>query len=159
MLWSQLRKLVFSVLVFVFVVIDLLLVHQFVLPIVGFLFPSLEILFYDWGVYGGYPVKTYVSFDLSSPLIATPRRDENCNNGLVLLTPTGSSVVHRGPTILDSFGELVWMSDKFKVAMNLKIQRYQDQDFLTFWSGEKAATSGKGVYYMVRPVFYGLNPC
>ena len=130
----------------------LLLFHQFVLPLVSYVVPSLQPSFYDFGVFGLYPTVEYASFDLQPPRPLLVRWDPRCESGLVLLTPNGPSVSHPGPMILDSRGSLVWMTDEFDVAANLKVQRYRGQNYLTFWAGEKAQTSGKGDYYMVSLV-------
>ncbi|KAK4541627.1 hypothetical protein LTR36_007771 [Oleoguttula mirabilis] len=61
----------------------------------------------------------------------------------------GPSIDNPGPMILDTEGELVWTSDHFGHAANLKVQWYRGQDYLTFWAGEKLQESGQGVYYML----------
>ena len=35
------------------------------------------------------------------------------------------------------------------MIMDLNVQRYRDQDYLTFWVGEDDGTRGLGSYYMV----------
>lgn len=51
--------------------------------------------------------------------------------------------------ILDAMGGLIWTEDDYGQTANLKVQRYKGKDYLTMWSGEKAATSGKGLYFML----------
>jgi hypothetical protein len=67
------------------------------------------------------------------------------DGGHVLLTPKGSSVSNPGPTILDSTGNLVWTTDQYPNAMNLKLQSYNNQTYLTFWSGTKTGGQGQGL--------------
>ncbi|KAK5138449.1 hypothetical protein LTR08_000035 [Meristemomyces frigidus] len=50
-------------------------------------------------------------------------------------------------------GDLVWTSDEFGHAANSKVQRYHQQDYLTFWAGEKLTESGQGVYYMLDSAY------
>lgn len=129
--------------------LGLLIAHQLILPIVTFLVPSLDPVFFDLGVYGAYPTNTYSSFDLSNPQARHPRWNPECDTGHVLLTPNGPSVERPGPLMLDGTGDLVWMSDEFESTANFKMQSYQGENYLTFWSGSKAATSGQGVYFML----------
>ena len=127
----------------------LYLAHQVILPIVAYLIPSLDPALFDIGVFGAFPLERYNSFHLGGPQARQLRWHDSCDAGLVLLTPNGPSVPRSGPMIVDSLGELVWMSDDFGAAANLKVQSYKGQDYLTLWSGEKAATSGKGVYFLL----------
>src|ERR1700754_1484080 len=120
------------------------------LPAVAWLFPGFDTLFFDLGVYGAYRYKSYVSFNLTSPLLTTPRWDDQCDDGsYVLLTPKGDAVPHAGPTILDTRGNLIWMSNAFNDSMNLNVQSFNHQNFLTMWSGTKTGSKGKGVYYLL----------
>jgi len=128
-------------------------IHQLVLPLVAFVIPALETPFFGWGVYGTYPTQQYTSFALEGPRAQHLRWNAQCDQGLVLMTPNGPSVERPGPMILDAQGELVWMSDDFGPTANLKMQHYNGENYLTFWSGEKAATSGKGVYFMMDSTY------
>ncbi|KAK4619983.1 hypothetical protein CLAFUW4_11465 [Fulvia fulva] len=127
--------------------------HQCILPIVAFIIPSLDSTFFDWGVYGLYPIQQYNSFNLSGPQAKHVRWNDKCDQGHILLTPNGPSVARPGPMILDSKGGLVWTSDDFGATANLKVQHYNGEDYLTLWSGEKAATSGKGLYFMLDSTY------
>ncbi|OWP04242.1 hypothetical protein B2J93_9310 [Marssonina coronariae] len=63
--------------------------------------------------------------------------DARCDYGNLFFTVRGPSVqgLARGPVITDARGELVWMdNDQFHQAMNLNVQRYRGEDFLTFWT-------------------------
>lgn len=125
------------------------LAHRLILPIIAYIIPSLDTALFDLGVFGAFPLEQYDSFHLGGPRARRLRWHDSCDAGLVLLTPNGPSVPRSGPMILDSVGDLVWMSDDFGAAANLKVQSYKGQDYLTLWSGEKAATSGKGVYFLL----------
>jgi len=65
------------------------------------------------------------------------------------MSPRGVNVPNPGPVILDSRGNLVWSEGKFGQAMNLQVQRYKGEDFLTFWSGTSGGPHSNGSYYMV----------
>lgn len=133
--------------------LTLFLAHQCFLPLAAFLIPSLDPFIFDLGVFGAYPTIQYLSFDLLGPQARQIAWDEKCDQGLVLLTPNGPGVDRPGPMILDSKGEMIWRSDDFGATANLKVQRYQGEDYLTLWSGQKAATSGKGVYFMLDSTY------
>ncbi|KAF2167955.1 hypothetical protein M409DRAFT_22100 [Zasmidium cellare ATCC 36951] len=154
MAWiKHVRSAIKLILVVLAVLLSLFLVHQCFLPILAFVFPSLGSTFFDLGVYGLYPTQQYISFDLLGPQARRVRWDDRCDNGYLLMTPNGPSVERPGPMMLDAKGELVWMSDDFGATANLKVQRYKGEDYLTLWSGEKAATSGKGVYFMIDSTY------
>jgi hypothetical protein len=129
--------------------VALLAVHQFVLPVVGWIFPSLETTFFDLAVYGGYPQRTYVSHNLTSPDLQQVKWDDKCDNGFIFISPQGKSVEHPGPMILDARGNLVWQTDQYGQAMNLKVQEYKGEKYLTFWAGLRGSSYGYGNYYMV----------
>lgn len=147
--WSAIKCL-FAALA---VLLALFLVHQWLLPFVAFIVPAVQTPFYDLGVYGAYPTQQYASFHLEGPRAQHLRWNDRCDSGLILMTPNGPSIERPGPMILDSRGDLVWMSDDFGPTANLKVQSYNGEDYLTFWSGEKAATSGKGVYFMMDSTY------
>lgn len=134
--------------------VALLAVHQLVLPVVGWIFPSLESTFFDLAVYGGYPQRTYVSHNLTSPDLQQVRWDDRCDNGFIFISPQGTSVEHPGPMILDARGNLVWQTDQYGQAMNLKVQEYKGEKYLTFWAGLRGSSYGYGNYYMVSTTKY-----
>jgi hypothetical protein len=131
----------------------LFVLHQFFLPILAFIFPSLDAAFFDIAVWGAYPTQHFPSFRLEGPLVRRPIWDATCEEGLVLLNPNGISIDSPGPMILDGSGNLIWSEDDYGETANLKVQRYKGQDYLTMWSGEKAATSGRGVYFMLDSTY------
>lgn len=131
-------------------------------PVLIWLVPAWEPALYDVGVFGVYRTTSYTSFDLVSPQLSVPTWNDECDDGRhVFLTPKGKWVPNSGPTIVDARGELVWVTDNYRNAMNLNMQSYKGENFLTFWTGEKAATSGQGVYYMLDSTYtkrYTVKP-
>lgn len=67
----------------------------------------------------------------------------------MLLSPRGHFYPHPGPLVYDPRGELVWVERRFGMVMDLNIQRYKGERYLTFWVGHDDGTRGEGVYYMV----------
>ena len=151
---DKLRFVVLPILTFAAVILAVSGVHRFVLPIAGWIWPSLQSSFYDLGVYGAYAPREYVSSNLTFPYVSHPLWDDQCDHGYVFLTPQGASVEHPGPSILDGKGELVWKSEQYGTVANLKVQKYRGQNYLTFWAGHKAGTFGQGVYHMVSKFLY-----
>src|SRR4051812_25712262 len=95
---------------------------------------------YDLGFNGLYPRRHFHSVDLEAPSPKITKWDSRCDSGNILLTPRGPWVTGRarGPVILDARGELIWMENKeFEQAMNLNVQSYMGDDYLTFWTKSK----------------------
>ena len=113
---------------------------------------------YDWGWYGAYPQMKYESFGASSPWTNVLRTDPRCDDGYVFIGPRGLAVTAPGPIILDQDGNLVWMETRWGQAMDLKVQSYQGNDYITFWHGSDNGTFGQGYYLMVGlPLFILLK--
>lgn len=129
--------------------IGLFIVHQAFLPILAWLIPSLEVPFYDLAVYGAYPEQEYVSFDIPSSQPNLVKWDEQCDSGNVFVTLNGPSIAHPGPSIYDARGGLVWTTEDYGTVLNMRLQKYKDEKYLTFWAGKKAGTMGQGSYYML----------
>lgn len=144
-----LRLLLSAALALAAVAIFGLFIHQGVLRILAWIFPSLEGAVFELGVYGAYPVRNYVSFDLPSPLGRRAQWDDSCNGGHIIVGPNGPSVEKMGPVVLDTNGELVWMSNKWSLVMNFNVQEYRGKQYLTFWFGHKYGSSGKGEWVML----------
>lgn len=104
---------------------------------------------YDWGLYGAYPRVSYNSFASASPWLNILKSDERCDAGYTLIEPRGDSVPYPGPIILDNEGNLVWMETKYGQAMDLKVQTYKGNDYLTFWHGGDSGWFGRGYYLML----------
>jgi hypothetical protein len=129
----------------------LLALRYLCIPLLVYGYPSSDTYLLDTGVYGAYPHRQYISTDLTSPQANVVQSDDSCANGLVLLSIGGQSVPGSGPMILDMAGNLVWSApgQYGEDTANTKIQRFQGNDFLTFWAGEKLQESGLGSYYML----------
>ena len=57
---------------------------------------------------------------------------------MVLLDVHGTDVSHKELAIVDLKGSLVWTNDSFgHRAMNVKVQRWKEHDYITFWAGDK----------------------
>lgn len=104
---------------------------------------------YDWGLYGAYPRLSYESFPLASPWVNLVQTSAQCEDGYTFVEPRGLSVPHAGPIILDNDGNLVWMETKYGQAMDVKVQTYRGQDYITFWHGGDSGWFGKGYYLML----------
>ncbi|RVX72947.1 hypothetical protein B0A52_03300 [Exophiala mesophila] len=102
---------------------------------------------YDLGFHGLYPRQHFHSVDLEPPAPKITKWDSRCDTGgSLLLTPRGPWVTGaaRGPVILDPRGNLVWMGNgQFEQAMNLNVQKYKGQDYLTFWTKIKKSRNAK----------------
>ncbi|OCT53951.1 Arylsulfotransferase [Cladophialophora carrionii] len=95
---------------------------------------------YDLGLQGIYPRHRFHSVDFEAPKPKITRWDSRCNDGNLLLTPRGPSVQGkaRGPTMLDARGNLIWAgNDEFEQVINLNVQKYKGEDYLTFWTKVK----------------------
>ncbi|KAK3684457.1 hypothetical protein LTR37_020265 [Vermiconidia calcicola] len=129
-----------------------------VLPIATSLFPSLFTTFYDLGLYGYYPTRSFYTSPFTPPLSSRAKWDAVCNaenevGGLVLGELHGSAVRHKGPIITDLKGNLIWFDDTYESASNLKVQTWKGKQYLTFWAGSRAEGSGQGQYYMLDDHF------
>ncbi len=111
---------------------------------------------YDLGFHGMYPRQRFRSVDFEAPAPKITQWDSRCDSGSLFLTPRGPLVTGaaRGPIIMDPRGKLIWMgSHQFEQAMNLNVQQYKGQDYLTFWTKvkkNKQKKHSKKSYVMVR---------
>ena len=158
MFWAMDRQRIFRYAIFAALslaglAVTLAILQQLLVPVLVYFWPSLETPFYDLALFGAYPTHEYISFNLSSPRATQVRWDDSCNRGHVFIDPGGDSTDHRGPMILDGMGNLVWTSDQYETTTNLKVQQYRGNEYLTFWSGQKAKTMGTGTYYMLDDTY------
>lgn len=153
---SRLAKIL--ALVLVAALLALLSLRLLLVPLLLYIHPAWYTYFYQIGVFGLVPLRTYRSFSTPSPLTINPRWDtnvcdfENDNGGLVLLDAHGGHVGDEGPLILDLKGNLVWTwTDHVfgQRAMNTKVQKYKGEDYITFWAGGPHGGGGKGKFYML----------
>lgn len=123
-----------------------------ILPSIVASFPldsqSLSSIWYDAGLYGAYIGQHYQSFDLIPPQVNFLTQ-ESCDPTYTFLSPRGNSVPAAGPLVLDAEGELIWMEDRWGQAMDLRVQEYKGEDYITFWRGSDSGTHGTGTYLMV----------
>lgn len=124
------------------------------IPLHVWLSPVLNPTLYELGLYGGSPSQTFVSNGLTAPRVSVRKYDDSCEKTYTFLTYNGASVPHPGPAILDADNELVWKAENYGVSTNLKVQTYQGEQYLTFWSGQKGGTMGRGVYHMVSFCYF-----
>lgn len=103
---------------------------------------------YDAGFYGAWVGHSYESFDLQSPRVNFLVH-KSCDPAYTFLSPRGRSVPFPGPLLLDAEGELVWTEDRWGQAMDMKVQNYKGEDYITFWRGSDSGTHGSGTYLMV----------
>lgn len=127
------------------------LFYLFALPqLLRFRFRS-DLGWYDLGLYGFGPSKSYISFPYQSPRVELVQWDSSrCDPSFVFLAPRGDSIAYPGPMILDAQGELVWMKHNWGITQDFKVQRYRDQDYLIYWEGDVVEGRGQGSWHMVR---------
>ena len=80
----------------------------------------------------------------------TVQWDEQCAQGYTLLSLRGTMVPNPAGVMLDGHGDLIWMDESFgPYVMNMKVQEYRGEHYITFWSGNIDSGFGLGTYYMV----------
>lgn len=127
-----------------------LIVHQAILPLLGYLFPSLTPAFFELAVYGIVPTSDFHTFTIPTPAPNDVAWDESCGAGHILIAPYGSSLPDGGPLILEPNGNLVWTPTHGGNVINLNVQTYHAEAYLTYWAGKKVGGSGHGKYYMLN---------
>ncbi|KAL2823770.1 ASST-domain-containing protein [Aspergillus cavernicola] len=141
----------------------LYLFHLFAIPqLTRFRFRG-NLSWYDLGVYGFGPSRGYNSFEYESPVVEITNDEDGagCDPRYTFFAPHGDSVAHPGPMILDAQGELVWMKHNWETTHDFKVQRYQDEDYLTYWEGNQVEGRGYGSWYMLDSTYtprYVINP-
>ncbi|PLN77298.1 ASST-domain-containing protein [Aspergillus taichungensis] len=105
---------------------------------------------YEMGVFGAHPTVKHVSFDQEAPEVNVLQWDPRCEDGYVLLSPRGRFYPEPGPLIYDNRGNLVWIDNQFGMVMDLNVQHYKGQNYLTFFAGDDDGTRGIGSYYMLN---------
>ncbi|PRZ41199.1 arylsulfotransferase ASST [Antricoccus suffuscus] len=76
----------------------------------------------------------------TSPGLAPARISDH----VVLLGPKGETCPTDGPLITDTSGEPVWIGPNGDEVFDLRVQQYQGQPVLTWWSGKLAKGYGYG---------------
>lgn len=110
---------------------------------------------YDWGLYGAYPRRSYESFAWASPWVNLVQTSPRCDAdaAYTFIEPRGDAVPHPGPVALDNKGNLVWMEPKWGQAMDVKVQSYRGRDYITFWHGGDSGWFGRGSYLMLDDAY------
>ncbi|KAJ8606156.1 hypothetical protein MRB53_041163 [Persea americana] len=110
----------------------------------------------DNGTYGPYPVKTFMSEDsFASPQMNFVQWSPECEDGMYyFITPRGRSLPDPSPMIIDTDGELVWtqyFDNPFGGQVyDFKVQQYQGQDYLTFWTGDDSLNSSYDIIHEIK---------
>ncbi|KAI9656142.1 MAG: hypothetical protein M1831_004713 [Alyxoria varia] len=111
---------------------------------------------FDSGELGIYVELSFNSSDLRAPQLNIQQWSDGCDSddSYYFLTPRGLLVGRTGPTILDSHGHMIWRREDFGMTYDFKVQRYKDQDVLTFWSGDDTVVGhGSGFQYILDPSY------
>ncbi|SMQ45646.1 unnamed protein product [Zymoseptoria tritici ST99CH_1A5] len=111
----------------------------------------------DDGFFGYYPTREYITeVDLNTPRTNFVQWSPECNDGAYyFITPRGWGIGNPGPMLLDQRGDLVWAhhfeNDFGGQAYDFTVQKYQGNDYLTFWLGDdRVRGHGSGFYYMLN---------
>ncbi|KAL2857369.1 ASST-domain-containing protein [Aspergillus pseudoustus] len=157
------RRSLFQIIICSAIAGSLWLFYLFVVPqLLRFRFRT-DLGWYDLGAYGFGPSRSYASFQYESPLleITAVDGDRGCDDLYTFLAPRGDSVAHPGPMVFDADGELVWMKHNWETTQDFKVQRFQGEDYLTYWEGEQVDGRGYGSWYMLDSTYtirYVINP-
>ncbi|KAJ5602246.1 hypothetical protein N7510_011780 [Penicillium lagena] len=105
--------------------------------------------FYDYGFYGLYPSRRYVTFDYESPAVNFVQWDSQCSDAYTFIAPHGGVVEYSAPMILDSRGNLVWMKPLFDTPEDFRVQEYLGEKYLTYWHGGYSSGHGQGSWSLL----------
>lgn len=122
----------------------------FVVPQLRRLRLRTNLSWYDLGLYGFYPSRTYVTVEYDSPAVEITHWDDRCDASYTFLAPRGDSIAYPGPMILDAQGELIWTKHLLGTTQDFRVQQYQGEYYLTYWNGHEVEGHGRGSWYMVR---------
>lgn len=125
--------------------------HYLLIPVLLRFHMQFGLSLFDYGFYGLYPTREYVSFNLDSPDVELARWDERCNNGYVFIAPHGDPIEGSRPHILDARGNLVWTTTTDTPTTDFHVQEYMGEKYLTYWHGQSNHGHGLGSYTMVCP--------
>ncbi|KEY68357.1 hypothetical protein S7711_01135 [Stachybotrys chartarum IBT 7711] len=142
--WRVLFGIAALVAVFLFV--------HFVVPTLQKLDFHSGLTYYDIGLKGFMPSRSYHSFSMVSPDVEFLVYDEErCNQDYFVMAPRGPAITNAGGVIMDRKGELIWRQDQLieQETQDLRVQEYRGEKFLTFWVGVEAEGFKKGVWYMM----------
>jgi hypothetical protein len=97
--------------------------------------------------------------DLDPPRMTVTRLTAADDSGYIFLTPSivpgargvnekaavAAGLGQEGVLMLDQFGRVVWFDPLLQFASNLRVQNYKGAPVLTYWRGQIADGTGKGV--------------
>jgi hypothetical protein len=103
--------------------------------------------------FGLYPTQTYESSPLEVPVfqINQAAGDNVDPADRVFISPRGTAVGQIAPMVFNSDDlSLVWSDPSYKTTFGVRVQEYNNSDYITFWRGAiKSAGYGSGSYIML----------
>ncbi|KAJ6437925.1 arylsulfotransferase protein [Purpureocillium lavendulum] len=96
----------------------------------------------DRGCYEPEPQQTYRSFNGAAPKLEVVRSDERCDSGLTFLEPEGWQAYGSGLATVDGQGDLVWKPTQWAEMRDVKVQRFGDALYMTFWVRDEGSDFG-----------------
>lgn len=103
--------------------------------------------------FGLYPTQTYESSPLEVPVFQVNQAagDNVDPADRVFISPRGTAVGQIAPMIFNSDDlSLVWSDPSYKTTFGVRVQEYNNSDYITFWRGAiKSAGYGSGSYIML----------
>lgn len=86
--------------------------------------------------------RTFKTEDVVPPKLEVTKTGDT-EPGLLFFGPRGNGTEYSAPMIITEDGELVWAGPR-GVSTNMKLQKYHDEQHITYWEGISAATFGHG---------------
>lgn len=103
--------------------------------------------------FGLYPTQTYGSSPLEVPVFQVNQAAEDDMDPAdrVFISPRGTAVGQIAPMMFNSDDlSLVWSDPSYKTTFGVRVQEYNNSDYITFWRGAiKGAGYGSGSYIML----------
>jgi hypothetical protein len=103
--------------------------------------------------FGLYPTQTYESSPLEVPIFQVNQAAEDNTDPAdrVFISPRGTAVGQIAPMMFNSEDlSLVWSDPSYKTTFGVRVQEYNNSDYITFWRGAiKGAGYGSGSYIML----------
>jgi hypothetical protein len=103
--------------------------------------------------FGLYPTQTYESSSLEVPVFQINQAAEDNVDPAdrVFISPRGTVVEQIAPMMFNSDDlSLVWSDPSYKTTFGVRVQEYNNSDYITFWRGAiKGAGYGSGSYIML----------
>ncbi|KAG9944793.1 hypothetical protein KCU85_g7707, partial [Aureobasidium melanogenum] len=103
--------------------------------------------------YGLYPTQLFESSSLEVPVFQVNKAagDNVDSADRVFISPRGTAVEQIAPMIFNSDDlTLVWSDPSYKTTFGVRVQEYNNSDYITFWRGAiKSSGYGSGSYIML----------